>query len=318
MNPALWLWRVGYSLLHWWLRRDHVMPDMKHTPCLSGWGFATHAAWHVTGTLVTCPMPQLGLAAEFHSEKIPRNRLGTASIIPRKKALIPRHSEVHGRVYSEAQHGRKWHEKISCTKILLQQTELTACFPPRHSSDGVLVFFRRMVRNRIPSVCLYFCSTERNSELFSFPRNGSEWNSERLLQIFFHGTEFRAFSRLWNGSEQNSENFLFRGTGIPPEETNCSVYSVFRGIIFWSEITNHIATADNSEHLYIYPSAVQSCTGGSYVEKPAKTKTIYQIINNHRSAKNVYVYTNLPSFDFLGLKVYSLVLSFTFYITFYI
>jgi hypothetical protein len=80
--------------------------------------------------------------------------------------------------------------------------------------------FRGMVRNRIPSVCSYFCSTERNSELFSLPQNGSEQNSEH-------------FSPLRNGSERNSVNFLFRGTdGIPPEQTNCSVYSVFREIIF--------------------------------------------------------------------------------------
>ncbi len=52
-----------------------------------------------------------GLAAEFRSEKIPRNRLGTASVIPRKIVLIPRHSEVYGKVYSEARNGRKWHEK---------------------------------------------------------------------------------------------------------------------------------------------------------------------------------------------------------------
>jgi hypothetical protein len=32
----------------------------------------------------------LGLATEFRSEKIPRNRLGTDSVIPRKKVLIPR------------------------------------------------------------------------------------------------------------------------------------------------------------------------------------------------------------------------------------
>jgi hypothetical protein len=39
------------------------------------------------------------------------------------------------------------------------------------------------------------------------------------------GTEFR--------------DFLFRGTtGIPSEITICSVYSVFRGIIFLSEIPN--------------------------------------------------------------------------------
>jgi hypothetical protein len=43
------------------------------------------------------------------------------------------------------------------------------------------------------------------------------------------------------GSERNSESFLFRGTaGIPPEQTNCSVYSVFRRIVFLSEIANPI------------------------------------------------------------------------------
>ncbi len=47
----------------------------------------------------------LGLGTEFRSEKIPRNRLGTVSGIPRKKALIPRHSEFRGRAYSEARNG---------------------------------------------------------------------------------------------------------------------------------------------------------------------------------------------------------------------
>ena len=47
------------------------------------------------------------------------------------------------------------------------------------------------------------------------------------------------FSPLRNGSKRNSESFLFRGTaGIPPEQSNCSVYSVFHGIIFLSEIAN--------------------------------------------------------------------------------
>ena len=36
----------------------------------------------------------LGLGTEFRSEKIQRNRLGTVSVIPRKKVLIPRHSEA--------------------------------------------------------------------------------------------------------------------------------------------------------------------------------------------------------------------------------
>ncbi len=47
----------------------------------------------------------LGLGTEFRSEKIPRNRLGTVSVIPRKKLLIPRYSEFRGRANSEAQNG---------------------------------------------------------------------------------------------------------------------------------------------------------------------------------------------------------------------
>jgi hypothetical protein len=38
-------------------------------------------------------LPSLGLATEFRSEKIPRNRLGMVSVIPRKKVLIPRSTE---------------------------------------------------------------------------------------------------------------------------------------------------------------------------------------------------------------------------------
>jgi hypothetical protein len=58
----------------------------------------------------SCPRipSQVGLATEFDSEKISRNRLGMVSVIPRKKVLI---SEVYGRVNSEAQSRMKWHEK---------------------------------------------------------------------------------------------------------------------------------------------------------------------------------------------------------------
>jgi|LakMenEpi03Aug12_release.lakeMendotaPanAssembly.Ray.scaffolds.fasta_scaffold750371_2 hypothetical protein len=50
---------------------------------------------------------RLGLATEFRSEKILQNRIGMASVIPRKKVLNPRHSEVYLRVNSEARNGRK-------------------------------------------------------------------------------------------------------------------------------------------------------------------------------------------------------------------
>ncbi len=49
----------------------------------------------------------IGLGTVFRSEKIPRNRLGTVSVIPRKKALIPRHSEFRGIANSEVRNGTK-------------------------------------------------------------------------------------------------------------------------------------------------------------------------------------------------------------------
>jgi hypothetical protein len=89
--------------------------------------------------------------------------------------------------------------------------QFVSIFVPQNRIPSCLLF-RGRVRNRIPRVCYYICSTERNSELFPLPRKGSERNSER---------------------------FLFRGTaGIPSEMIIGSVYSVFRGIIFLSEIPN--------------------------------------------------------------------------------
>jgi hypothetical protein len=115
------------------------------------------------------------------------------------------------------------------------------------------VFVQDMLRNRIPGVCFYVFSTEWNSEHFSPLRNGSERNSESFLfrelvqkriprVCFYFCTVVQSSehsSPLQNGSGRNSESFLFRGTaGIPPEQTNCSVYSVLHGIVFLSEIAN--------------------------------------------------------------------------------
>jgi hypothetical protein len=77
---------------------------------------------------------------------------------------------------------------------------------------------------------------ERNSEPFTL-RNGK--NSKSLLLFLFHCRKFRTFLCFTKWFGADSESFLFRRTaGIPPEQTNCSVYSVFRGIIFLSEIAN--------------------------------------------------------------------------------
>ncbi len=85
----------------------------------------------------------------------------------------------------------------------------------------------------------YFGSTERNSEIYSLPQKGSEQNYGILLLFLFHGTEFRVIFSSAEGFGTEFRDFLFRGTaGIPSEITICSVYSVFRGIIFLSEIPN--------------------------------------------------------------------------------
>jgi hypothetical protein len=81
--------------------------------------------------------------------------------------------------------------------------------------------------------------SERNSELFSLPLKGSEGNSESMLLFLVHGTEFRVVFSSTEGFGTEFRDFLFRGTtGIPSEITICSVYSVFRGINFLSEIPN--------------------------------------------------------------------------------
>jgi hypothetical protein len=68
---------------------------------------------------------------------------------------------------------------------------------------------------------------------------GSERNSESLLLFLFYGKEFRVVFSSAEGFGTEFRGFLFRGTaGIPSEITICSVYSVFRGIIFLSEIPN--------------------------------------------------------------------------------
>ncbi len=106
----------------------------------------------------------------------------------------------------------------------------------------------------------------KNSELFSLPQNGSERNSKCLYLHLFHGTEIQVvFSSLeWlRTGFQELLLFLFQGTKLRPhfssaewfgmefreisiprnsgilmEQTNCSVYSIFRSLIFLSEIAN--------------------------------------------------------------------------------
>ncbi len=132
--------------------------------------------------------------------------------------------------------GTEWHEKnLFYKKNFSSKQNWQHVFVRDMLQNGIpsCCLFRGMVRNRISSVCLYFCSTERNFKLFSLPRNGSEQNFERLLLILFHGAEFWAFvsSVEWFGTE-------FREFSVPRNSCNSAFHSVFRGIIFLSEIAN--------------------------------------------------------------------------------
>ncbi len=103
-------------------------------------------------------------------------------------------------------------------------------------ADGILscFLFRGMVRNGIPKACFYFCFTKGILGIF-FHRMHVRNGFQRVCFFLLHCTvvhNSEHFSLPRNGSERNSENFLFRETGrIPPEQTNCSLYSDFRGII---------------------------------------------------------------------------------------
>ncbi len=85
---------------------------------------------------------------------------------------------------------------------------------PLHSTLSSFLF-NGMVRNGIPRVCFYFCSTARNSELFSLSLKSSEGNSASLLLFWFHGTEFRVVFSSAEGLGREFWDFdsiLFNGT----------------------------------------------------------------------------------------------------------
>ncbi len=119
------------------------------------------------------------MSTEFGFEKIPRNRLGMVFVIPRKKVLIPRNSEVYERVNSEARNGLELHEKLVLTK---------------NSAPA----------NRIESMIL-------STKCF-----GTEFRE--LLLFLFHGKEFRVVfsSTEWFGAEfQVFAYILAPQKGIP-------------------------------------------------------------------------------------------------------
>ncbi len=90
-----------------------------------------------------------------------------------------------------------------------------------------------------------------------------------MLLFLFHGTEFRVIFSSAEGFGTEFRDVLFRGTtGIPSEITICSVYSVFRGIIFFSEIPNPSPESHHQQVMY-------------NPHPPACTCTLYTVQVNH-------------------------------------
>ncbi len=85
--------------------------------------------------------------------------------------------------------------------------EFASILVPRNGIPSS-VLFRRRVRNRIMEVCFYFCSTERNSELFSLPRKGSERNSEIFCSA--EQPEFRRKKPFVPSIASSAELFFYR------------------------------------------------------------------------------------------------------------
>ncbi len=141
---------------------------------------------------------------KFTEESIPK--LGTEGNGMKKISFTA--NRIDSMFLSETCFGTEFRVVVSSAEWFGTEFQVFAySFVPRNGIPSCF-HFCGMVQNRILSVCFKFCSMVQNSEHFSPLRNGSEWNSE---------------------------NFLFRGTaGIPPEQTNCSVYSVFCGVIFLS------------------------------------------------------------------------------------
>ncbi len=79
---------------------NHILRNTNNLPSIQSFDSERYLS-SIISIRVLC----LGLGTEFRSEKIPRNGLGMVSVIPRKKVLIPKHSDFRGRANSEDRNG---------------------------------------------------------------------------------------------------------------------------------------------------------------------------------------------------------------------
>ncbi len=88
--------------------------------------------------------------------------------------LIPRHSDVYERVNSEARNGRKWYEKICCTKnpAPANRMFLSDTASERNSESLVLFLFRGTEFRVVFSFAEWFGTEFQVFASIFVPRNG--------------------------------------------------------------------------------------------------------------------------------------------------
>jgi hypothetical protein len=134
------------------------------------------------------------------SEKIPRNRLLTVFIIPRKKVLLSREFCVFLVIaHSEVQNGIQWKNVFKVIFVLDWLKSFHKFFLSLNGLEQNSEYFF-LLQN----------GSKRNSALFYLLRNGSVWNFERFRSA--KQTEFR---RVVHGIIFFSEN------GYPTLEHVC-------------------------------------------------------------------------------------------------
>ncbi len=160
------------------------------------------------------PVFRIVLGTEICLEKIPQNWLGTVSVIPRKKNSFwgPRKGQFQSSewnvimrkklVFQNSQNNLT--ELFVCTsQVVFFLTQLFWNFQlPRfekvnqkecflfQQTDLRLCFFRKMLRNKNPKVCFYFCSTdclhEKKICRFSALDIDEYWNEKILLILSYN------------------------------------------------------------------------------------------------------------------------------------
>jgi hypothetical protein len=148
------------------------------------------------------------------------------SVIPRKKALIPRHSEFRGRANSEARNGTE-RNGIPRKNEVLRNSHRTASMITLTSNTIIEILGCRVLCWAGFSSAEWFGTEFRQFASIFFPRNGIpscflfRWRIRKgILRVCFyfcfHGMEFRVVLSSSEGFGTEFRGFLFRGTaGIP-------------------------------------------------------------------------------------------------------